>query len=44
VQLRVVERAFRKMRRVPGGVDMVRVVDGLLVEHWAYAAPLPSGE
>ncbi|GAA2043992.1 hypothetical protein GCM10009839_54280 [Catenulispora yoronensis] len=25
------------------GMDMVRVVDGLLVEHWAYAAPLPSG-
>jgi predicted ester cyclase len=26
------------------GVDMVRVVDGLLVEHWAYAAPLPTGD
>ena len=26
------------------GIDMVRVVDGLLVEHWAYAAPLPNGE
>lgn len=25
------------------GVDMVRVVDGRIVEHWAYAAPLPSG-
>lgn len=25
------------------GIDMVRVVDGLLVEHWACAAPLPSG-
>lgn len=26
-----------------GGIDMVRVVDGLLVEHWGYTAPLPSG-
>lgn len=26
------------------GIDMVRVVDGLLVEHWAHAAPLPNGE
>jgi len=25
------------------GIDMVRVVDGLLVEHWAFAAPLPNG-
>jgi predicted ester cyclase len=24
------------------GMDMVRVVDGLLVEHWAFAAPLPG--
>ncbi|WP_062981937.1 ester cyclase [Nocardia anaemiae] len=29
---------------VTGGVDMVRVVDGLLIEHWAYAAPLQSRE
>ncbi|MBH0779535.1 ester cyclase [Nocardia bovistercoris] len=26
-------------RFVTGGLDMIRVVDGLLVEHWAYAAP-----
>ena len=26
------------------GIDMVRVVDGLLVEHWAYAAPLPNSQ
>ena len=24
------------------GIDVVRVVDGLLVEHWACAAPLPA--
>nr|WP_276514874.1 ester cyclase [Nocardia transvalensis] len=29
---------------VTGGIDMVRVVDGLLVEHWAYAAPLRNGD
>ncbi|MFE3099252.1 ester cyclase [Nocardia tengchongensis] len=27
-----------------GGIDMVRVVDGLLVEHWAYAAPITGGD
>lgn len=26
------------------GIDMVRVVDGLLIEHWAYAAPLPDAD
>ncbi|MFE3758917.1 ester cyclase [Nocardia tengchongensis] len=27
-----------------GGIDMVRVVDGLLVEHWAYAAPITAAD